>query len=576
VAVAALLIGNLISGRLPAQAPTGPEMKPLLAVSLSGYDEILGDVTFLGELAGKSGVDQFVEQMLGLFTQGRGLEGLDRSRPWGVVVRTDGIQFQPLVFIPTTDLGKLLDVAGMFGAQASAAGDGLQSIELESPAGPQKFYIKENAGWAFLGQSEASLSNTPEDPLSLLDGLRGEYDVAVRLHVQNIPELFRQMALQQMEAGVQQGLNQIEAQDQDADVDAELQRRLAESQLQSMKRLIEETDHVTIGWLVDRKEKNTHLDINVVALQGTTLARQAAELRETKSAFTGFLQPDAAATMNFSSRYPKEEAAQLSAMLDAVQRRASQAIDEDQDLTGDAAREALKSALKNMIDVLKATAETGLMDGGMLLKLDPASLTFAAGFYLTDVERLETAIKQIAELAEKDPAFPGVTWDAETHQGVRFHTARVPVPADEEQARQLVGEHLDVAIGIGKSSFYLALGSESLATLRSVIDQSQSSADETVVPMSLKVSLSRVLKFAESQNGEPMLAEISRILEGSDGRDHLLVTARPIPHGVGYRFEVEDGVLRALGGAASAAGAVGAGAGADGDEFGAEADDGGF
>ena len=115
--------------------------------------------------------------------------------------------------------------------------------------------------------------------------------------------------------------------------------------MKSLVKLIDELDHFTIGWAIDAEQGNTYLDISFAAVPGTSLAQQAAEMRDTKSGFAGFLQPDAAAVVNFSGSIPEEDSDQLIAMLSAVQSRATQAIDEDEDLPDDAARAVLKSAL---------------------------------------------------------------------------------------------------------------------------------------------------------------------------------------------------------------------------------------
>ena len=47
--------------------------------------------------------------MLGLFTQGRGLAGLDKKRPWGLLVyAVSEDDFPVVVFVPVTDFKKLV------------------------------------------------------------------------------------------------------------------------------------------------------------------------------------------------------------------------------------------------------------------------------------------------------------------------------------------------------------------------------------------------------------------------------------------------------------------------------------
>ena len=41
-----------------------------------------------------------VEGGLALFTQGKGAEALDKTKPWGVIVQTDGTAFCPSAACP--------------------------------------------------------------------------------------------------------------------------------------------------------------------------------------------------------------------------------------------------------------------------------------------------------------------------------------------------------------------------------------------------------------------------------------------------------------------------------------------
>ena len=116
----------------------------------------------------------------------------------------------------------------------------------------------------------------------------------------------------QIEAGVQQGLTDVGDQQ---NAQADLQQKLAAAQMKSLKMVIEGTDHITIGWQIDSNAQTTHLDFSLVAVPGSQLAKQAAGLTDAKSAFAGFLDPDAAACLNFSSHSSEEDIQQALSML---------------------------------------------------------------------------------------------------------------------------------------------------------------------------------------------------------------------------------------------------------------------
>ena len=58
--------------------------------------------------------------------------------------------------------------------------------------------------------------------------------------------------------------------------------------------------------------------------------------------------------------------------------------------------------------------------------------------------------------------------DAEKSHSINFHVISIPIPEnseDAEKAIQLVGEKLDIVIGVGKEYAYLAAGRDAVGDL---------------------------------------------------------------------------------------------------------------
>ena len=94
-------------------------------------------------------------------------------------------------------------MAGLIG-EAADAGDGAFELNVFG----QKVFVKETNGWAVAAQSPEALErDLPKDPLKLLGGLETTYDVAARVYVQNVPELYRSLFIDQLRAGVRIGFD---------------------------------------------------------------------------------------------------------------------------------------------------------------------------------------------------------------------------------------------------------------------------------------------------------------------------------------------------------------------------------
>jgi hypothetical protein len=322
----------------------------------------------------------------------------------------------------------------------------------------------------------------------------------------------------------------------------------------SLTQLIQETDRVTLGWEVDKAGKKTYLDVNFTAVEGTELAKQMALVQEAKSAFAGFLLPDAALTFHGHGQSSDAEVEQVTAMLAQLRGQAMKGIDQDGNLSNDEERQTAKTVVNELLDVADATVKAAKMDCGAALVLKPGSLGFVAGGFVADGQKIAEAVKKLAGLAAtKDPNFPGVNFDAETYEGVKFHTAKIPMRTPNEQVRTILGDPMELVIGTGKQSAYVAFGKDPSRLLKSVLDASSSDSGKNLPPSQLRVSLSPVLAFVAAADPNPQIKAALEAAKEYAGNDAISLTSTPIKNGCAVRLEVEEGVLKAIGGAVKGA-----------------------
>ncbi len=537
-------------------AQSAGAMKPLAIVTLSGYDEILKDVNFVGSMAGQPQAAQQLEMMLQMFTQNKGLAGLDKTRPLGAIVLSNGAEFQGALCIPVTDTNALLEVLEPFGVTTEDQGDGTRTVSM----GGTQLYLRSQGPWAFLSPMPQSLQNLPDDPGAYFATLAKQYDIGVQVMVQNVPENLRQLAIGQLSQSMESGLKQLPEEDDQAYA---LRKSVAEAQLQQVTRMIQEIDRLTVGVQLDGNGERALFDLAFTAIEGSDLAEQIDGYGDAKTNYAGFFQPDAAMMLSTASKITKEESAQFNQMFGAIRKQVMQSIDDHKDLPTDEVRDAVKSAIGDFLDALKETVEAGMMDGGAVLNLTPDSLTLVAGGFVSNPAKVESGLKKLVELAKDEPKFPGIQWNDDSHEDVQFHTMRLPVPADQAQPRQLFGETLEVAIGIGVQSVYVALGKNCLDAVKQVIDVSKANPGKAIAPVEMTISLGQIMTMASAfakEKDKAQMEMIASALEGeSSGRDHLRLVLQPIDGGLRYRLEAEEGVLRAIGIAAMAAQSKGAG-----------------
>ncbi|MCC9606309.1 hypothetical protein LOC68_18520 [Blastopirellula sp. JC732] len=522
----------LIAAPTLAQAQDAAvEMKTVAVVSIAPFEKVLGDVQYLTEIADHDEIGLTVAMMSAPFTQ-----GIDKSRPVGVVVRTDGQQFNYIGFIPVTNLKALLLILRDQIGEPQDMGDGVFVLE-----GPLPIYYKEVEGWVFVAQDKESLADVPAKPADLLANLPKDYDLAAKVNLDNIPELFREMLIAQMRNGIELSLEQEQG---ESDEDFAQRQQMVELQVAQLERMLTEITDLTIGWNVDKEAGKTYVDVAYNVAPGSKIAEQLALNKGVTSDFSGFLSNGSAGTIHISSKIAPEEIGTTVKQLNAGRQKAFMEIEDNPDLD-DKSRDAATRLIDLSMDALIETIKAGKIDMGITVDLAPNKMTFLMGAFVADGKRVEDGFKEILKMVEDQPNFPGVKWNADSHQGVAFHVIEGPVPADEEEARKLFGEKLIIVLGIGEKSAYMSIGNDAIAKLKKVIDDSLAGAGQpTTSPATLMVSAKPILEFILSiDESAPIAAALDAL---GDQNAQLTINGTITDTSATTRINLDSGVIKAI------------------------------
>lgn len=513
-------------------AQAAAQTKPVAVVALSSVEETLADIGYVTRAAGAEDAGRTAILLGNAFTN-----GLDKKRPMGMYVVQSAGEFQGVAFIPVTDIKIVFETFKEQIGEPKDVGDGILEVGTAQTA-----FVKEVDGWAFVAQDKDHLAKLPKDPAAVLGELPTKYNVAVKILSQNFDPQLKKLAIDEMKAGFERGLDAS-----DSDVDPEVAEAIGQQIINDVEHLINDSDELLIGLAIDAESKKTYIDLSLTAVEGSNLAKQMASIQDTKTAFGGFLTDDAAVTLGMTSRLTPQDIQRIQQMLKQVRQEAMNEIDNDPDLAADKRDEA-KAVVGKFIGVLDQTVSAGRIDAGAALVLEPKSIAFASGGLVADGKALDEAVKDLVELAKDEPEFPQVKLNAAQHGGVTFHRLTAPIPEDEEEARELFGENIDIVLGTSDKSVYLAFGNECESLLKKLIDASSQQAQQNVPPFQFNLALLPILKFAQSVDDNPALPALVELLEQA-GNDRVSLTARAIPRGAQYRLEIQEGVLQVIGAA---------------------------
>lgn len=574
-------------------AAPADEFKPALVVSISGYDELIEDLNYVGEVALSSPqLGEQIEQFITLFTQGQGLVGLDEKKPWGLAVSTDGVDFDILAFLPVDDCKPLMEALAALNPEELDGG----VWRITVPQFNLEIHAQSKDGWTFFATKEESLAKLPADPMALLDGLNEKYDIAARASLRNLPENFREMAMNALQGGFAEGLAQGGGPGKD------LQNSLGEEQLAEIEGMLKGLDQITFGWTTDREDEKVRMDLTITAVPGSDYAKQMQFSDKGETRFSGFLVEDAPLVLNVNQSLATEQLAGLDKQMQQLRDTLPNMLQDFVKTQGGSDRaqhasELMHGFIGDLMDVVTATLKDGKIDVAMsLLGKGPHTLVAAAA--VSDTAKLTKLIEDLKSKADELEPPIVVQLNTGSHGDVKFHLIELPMNESEaETFEKLFGSEPRIAVGVGKDAAYLALGSKPIEQLKERIDACQSAGNKSVPPLYVRAELAPLVALAnemmtamaaeqeakaaeegaeedtessagntqgddeqgeeEEEGKEP--AQDSLIpgldlqnldlsdLKFDDDADRVEITLQPVTNGMNIHVEAEEGLLVVLG-----------------------------
>lgn len=550
--LSSMLAATLLLGTVGSCLAQG-EPKPWVTASFAGYDKLMADLAMIGQLGGNPNLGKQVEMMSLALPQGEGAKGplaLDTAQPWGAVLLGDGKEPTFYAFLPVSDLKPMIELAKLQLGQDIKEEKGVYQI----PTGAKTIFVAQKGKWAFLADSAEQLAKVATDPAPLLGDLPQKYDLAVRASLKNLPKEYREQLLAQLRAGAEVGMQQMPAEGED---EYAIRQNVAKQAVQQLATLINDMDELLLGWNVDTKLKTTYLDLEITAQSGTKLAEQFADIKPGKTNFAGLMLPEAALTLCSVGTMSDAEVAQVRSALATLRKSVAKEL-EKQSLPEEEAKLATQ-LFGNLIDVLEKSVETKKTDVGMAVMLDPGAVTLVAGAAIADGAKLAKTCRQLADEVQKSGQAAGaLRIGGETYAGIQLHTVSAPTP--DAALVPLVGDTLEAAVGVGDDKVLVAVGRNAVKTLKKAIDGLKTTAGKEVPPLEIRLAVQAIAKFVAEVGDDPQAkvtaSMVAGMLKTAGDKDHVIVTAQPIPRGVRLRLEAEEGLLKALGSASQMMGGL--------------------
>jgi len=519
-------------GKATQPADAANSTDPVLVVTVASLNKLIQDVNYLSGVMGQPQAGGMFGMMAGSFTQ-----GLDTSRPIGVLVPMVDGSPEPIGVLPTSDVELMLK---RLEAQTGPA-DKLDDGTFVVAAGPSLVYIRQVGNWAVIARNRELIDLVPADPTSLMEGLGDKYDLGLRLNIQEIPAGLRELLVDQLSQGFEQAMARQEGGDaQVAD--------LSKAQLEQINKLIREADQLMFGLNINPTKRVINIDTEFTAAAGTSLARMYAGQKPIPSKFSAVLKGDPALRYHAAASVSPEVVEASESSMEAVLASVRQALDNQENL-GDDVKDEVEELLAGLVDLAKKTMLEGKFDVGVMAMAGDNMLRVVGGAFVHDGDEVADWVKKLAGKLKQVPDAPEFRFDESTYGGVTMHSVVIDIPAKQAEVRRLFGPKAVVRLGTAPQAVYFALGEGSEDAMKRLIDSAGLDTGEVADrPLGqLRIKLLPMLRLAQSvKANDSVAAVIDAVALGGDN-DYVSATSTSIENGQASTLEIGEGVIKALG-----------------------------
>jgi hypothetical protein len=421
--------------------------------------------------------------------------------------------------------------------------DELDDGTLVIAVGASTVFIRQLGNWAILAPQRDLLDLAPADPTTVFQGMGNDYDLSVRLSLQRVPEELRTLLISQ----IRQGFEQAMAQQQDEN--GESAREMAESQLDQLEMVLDQTDEISFGINIDQAAKLIAMEGSFTAVRGSELAAMYGDQQAVPSRFSSVIRDDAAMYYHAATSISPEAIEQTRSTLKTYLATAEKALADEDSLDSEQ-----KADLSRMIDRISELAMQSIAEGkadiGAMLLADPNEARFVFGSFVSDGNEAASIVKELAEKVKDQPKAPRFQFDVGSYKGINLHRVVADVPADQDEARKMFGEVITLHVGTGDKVVYAAIGDDSEALLKEFIDSGMSDQGAAARPVGqMRLALLPILQYAQSIETNDTLSAMIDALSRSPDPGEVRVVSTAIDNGTQSRVTLGEGLLQAIGAA---------------------------
>ena len=484
--------------------------QPFVMLAMNSPSRLMSDFQYIASksrIEDFKGLTDFVEPYLDV---------LDSTKPMGLMVYAGTKDLEFVACLPISDITGLKKLLDGYGSVTECA-LGL----VFKPVFGGKYMIKQVGDYAFVTATRERLNDLPSEPAGLLQASVSKNTAALTIDMKKLPKLIKDAGSQ----GFQNGLHRHSYGASAAGVLSGIEKTVDD--------LIYDSEKISYYFNVDQQTNSVSLESSIVSNQGSLISdAAAANLSMGPSMFGGF-QNDINSAMRFHWRSATMGSYFAALKADAVNSIGKAREQTGQDYKGDPEEEAIALELEKMLD---DTIASNRLDVAANLFFKDGKENLLVAIHINDT----TPLREFYESAivnEKVKFIPNV----DQHNDVVFHEMIGESSPDMVGIYQPLTAELSrkFTIGIGDQAVYLAMGRDSLETLKQCVSDSANSTNDKA-QSSLEFNFQPLFGL---NDGTIPADFVDTILEAFKDGDQLAIKCNSIEQGFSSQVKLDMGVV---------------------------------
>jgi hypothetical protein len=478
---------------------------------------LLQNVNLVVKLVGQ---DQVANQLEGLIKSKigkKGLEGMDTSRPFGAYVRFGKTldDVSGAILVPMIDDKTFLNWLGDLGIEYKKDKDGIytyktdKNVDLYFRFAHQYLYVTGVNAESIQGK------NLPEPAKAL--AIPGDAAVSIVARVEQIPDAAKLLVLAELQKAVDAA--QKKAEPGETKVQAAFRVALLGDFHKFASGMVRDAAEVRFDLDVSDKSKELNVSFNVTAKPQSELAKTIKGLGDLKSPLAGLVKADAAFQGAVHLSLPDALSKAFSKLIEEVKDNAIKGIQDP----------AKKTQAKALFDALMPTAKAGEFQAvAAVVGPKDSHYTLLGAIKLKDGDKLGKTVHDLLKDAllnipaeQKDK----YKLDFDSVGPIKIHRFEVPKEPNLDKLIADVAGDNQLYVAFRDDALFLALGKESLATLKAVLAKTDSAPSP---PLLFDFDVARMANLMAQTDEQKALAarlfakgEIGRVRLTIDGGTSL-------------------------------------------------------